>query len=461
MLSTQVRINLRGLAESEAADRLRSSIADLAEPPAHPSRSRKPARFSGVVVQIAPDAADRTPIQDLAARRITPSRVELVILGSGEAGRAAAAALPGLFDVVQERTHDFYDSELDAAEQLGEVAAMLNDLDDNVSDVVVVAVGEGGNVPDAGICLHVRTIDPGRMATSIGLRSLLEKLAPQLVNRRVHLLLDVTDKDGAAVGPSTSWEIPMLDLRNPSDGAGPAGGLPGLYAALKSSPSKLARRLGHWSPLALTDLATLSGGTLVAPAWAGAEIGLAPNPLAWPQGPPHTGNNWCFVLSATDAQRTDNTIAHTVNLLQRYWRGRLGGALRAVDTALTLDEAAARWHAADVLSAPAAFARAVDQVCRAEIAVFDVTNYEPAVMILLGIRAVIRRGVTLCVHGEHHDHWNRVGPPFHLREISLLANPTVGAVGNRLLAGITQLSEPGNTYCDLPSFDLVRSVPPE
>ena len=126
-----------------------------------------------------------------------------------------------------------------------------------------------------------------------------------------------------------------------------------------------------------------------------------------------------------------------------------------------LDSVAARCHAAEVLSAPAAFARAVAQVCRAEIAVFDATNYEPAVMILLGIRSVIRRGVTVCVHGQHHERWDQAGAPFHLREVSLLANPTVPTVGNRLLAGIRQLSQPGCTYCDLPAFDLVRSVPSE
>jgi len=41
-------------------------------------------------------------------------------------------------------------------------------------------------------------------------------------------------------------------------------------------------------------------------------------------------------------------------------------------------------------------------------------------MVLLGLRAAVRRGVSLCVHTAHNDPWRDVSAPFHLREISML-----------------------------------------
>ncbi|MDQ3274937.1 MAG: toll/interleukin-1 receptor domain-containing protein [Actinomycetota bacterium] len=461
LLGTNVRVNLVGLGEGKAAARLLSDIEAMVGPPRHDSLIRGQPRFPGEVVRIAQDVGVQAQAPE---GRITPEpgRVQLVVLGSGEAGRAAAAALPALFDVAAERTHDLYDSELAAVDQLAQVEAVLDGLDGtDVSDVVMVVAGGGCDLPDFGIRLHVRATDPERRTTSIGLGQLLEMLEQQSGGRRVHVLLDVVDEHGVGLGPSRQWAVPVLELRTPGD-AGPAGGLPGLCAALTRPPAELADRLQHWAPLALTDLAALSGSTLREPEpRTGAEIGLAPNPLAWPRGSPHTESNWCFVRSAADTRRKDDTIAHTVDQLQRYRRAPLENALRGPAPSTGLDEAAARLLATEVLSSPAAFARAVDQVCRAEIAVFDVTDYEPAVMVLLGIRAVIRRGVTLCVHGPHDELWRQVEPPFHLREISLLADPTFETVGDRLVAGIAQLGQPGRSYCDLPSFDLVRAVPPE
>lgn len=465
ILGANVRVNLCGLAEHDAVERLRSRIQALVGPPLHAPQRRREARFPGTVVQIAPDAVDRALGTEPTARRITPDsgRVQLVILDAGEAACAAVAELPALLDVTAERTRDLYDSKLAAAEQLAEVAAVLDGLDETgVSDVVVVFAGSGRNHRDLGVRLHVRATDPDRVATSIGLGDLLGMLEGQTGVRRTHLLLDAVDEHGAGVGPSTSWEVPVLDLRRPPDGIGPARGLPDLCAALAGPPGKLESRVGHWAQLALADLAAIGDGTLLAPPlWTGAEIGLVPNPLAWPREPLYTGSNWCFVLSAADECREGDTIGWVVEQLQRYRRVPLEKALRVVRPGIELDKVAARCRAADVLSSPAAFARAVDQVCRAEIAVLDVTNYEPAVMVLLGIRAVIRRGVTLCVHGQHDEPWRQAEPPFHLREISLLAHPDFATISDRLVAGIRQLGQPGRGYCDLPSFDLVRTVPPE
>jgi len=249
ILGANVRVNLCGLAEHDAAERLRSRIQALVGPPLHAPQRRREARFPGTVVQIAPDAVDRALGTEPTARRITPDsgRVQLVILGAGEAACAAVAELPALLDVTAERTRDLYDSKLAAAEQLAEVAAVLDGLDETgVSDVVVVFAGSGRNHRDLGVRLHVRATDPDRVATSIGLGDLLGMLEGQTGVRRTHLLLDAVDEHGAGVGPSTSWEVPVLDLRRPPDGIGPARGLPDLCAALAGPPGKLESRVGHW-----------------------------------------------------------------------------------------------------------------------------------------------------------------------------------------------------------------------
>jgi len=95
------------------------------------------------------------------------------------------------------------------------------------------------------------------------------------------------------------------------------------------------------------------------------------------------------------------------------------------------------------------------------LAVFDLTNFEPAVMILLGIRAVIRRGLTVCVAREHDPPWRDAEPPFHLREVNLVNKPDRDKVEARVVEGIKQLAQPGSSYTDLPCFDLVRGVSPD
>jgi hypothetical protein len=82
-------------------------------------------------------------------------------------------------------------------------------------------------------------------------------------------------------------------------------------------------------------------------------------------------------------------------------------------------------------------------------------------MLLLGIRAVIRRGLTVCVAREHDPPWRDAEPPFHLREVSLIKSPSREKVEARILEGIKQLAQPGTIYTDLPCFDLVRGLSPD
>src|SRR5262249_22120738 len=65
---------------------------------------------------------------------------------------------------------------------------------------------------------------------------------------------------------------------------------------------------------------------------------------------------------------------------------------------------------------------AVRALCRADIAVFDITQLQPGVMILLGIRAVARRGVTVCSYGEDYVHGQTLQLPFNLQMLNVAAH---------------------------------------
>src|SRR5262249_36863479 len=65
---------------------------------------------------------------------------------------------------------------------------------------------------------------------------------------------------------------------------------------------------------------------------------------------------------------------------------------------------------------------AVHALCRAEVAVFDITKMQPGVMFLLGIRSVARRGVTVCSHGGAYVHGHGLQLPFNLQMLNVAAH---------------------------------------
>ena len=68
----------------------------------------------------------------------------------------------------------------------------------------------------------------------------------------------------------------------------------------------------------------------------------------------------------------------------------------------TFDAAAVRFAACnvlDVMISGATLDRTVKAIVEADLVVFDVTAFEPAIMLLIGIRAATARGLTICSHG--------------------------------------------------------------
>jgi hypothetical protein len=111
---------------------------------------------------------------------------------------------------------------------------------------------------------------------------------------------------------------------------------------------------------------------------------------------------------------------------------------------------------------------AVSAVCMADVVIFDVTHFHPAVMILLGIRSAAKRGISICSYGDDHRYGAHLAVlPFnlqllniscHSRAQELSANPPPEDLFfSKILYGVQDfVTNPD--YEDLPSFFSLRNI---
>lgn len=119
----------------------------------------------------------------------------------------------------------------------------------------------------------------------------------------------------------------------------------------------------------------------------------------------------------------------------------------------------------DAVAADAfAFKRAATALAGADLAFVDLTDYEPIVMVLLGIRAAVTRGVTVC--SAQVDEYDRVlrSQPFHMHEVPLakhgfpVTRHAAEELATRAAAGLSELKKLPHSYQDLPVFDALRNT---
>ena len=189
------------------------------------------------------------------------------------------------------------------------------------------------------------------------------------------------------------------------------------------------------------------------------RIGIFPNPrLGYLARGSGEGRPWCAVISSADAAK--NHFRATVNGVVNRYRSKLslalGHPLAAAPLIVEADE---------VFRGPRAFEERAAAVCAADIAFFDLTRLEPAVLVLLGVRAVIRRGVTICSVSDATSAAS-MESPFLLRDVNIIrhgpdADVSQTRFGERALTGLSQLSRTPHAYSDLPAFDLMRQPLPD
>jgi hypothetical protein len=143
-------------------------------------------------------------------------------------------------------------------------------------------------------------------------------------------------------------------------------------------------------------------------------------------------------------------------------RGVVDGA--AYDEAELKRKGLPRLTLEDALHDARALGRTIQALCDAPVAIFEASAELPSLMLLLGIRAVVRRGVTIVVRVGRLDPavWQDLA--FTLREVRLVPVAARGDdvferdVSRAVVEGLRRLARRRFSYNDLPAFDAVRAL---
>jgi hypothetical protein len=124
----------------------------------------------------------------------------------------------------------------------------------------------------------------------------------------------------------------------------------------------------------------------------------------------------------------------------------------------------------DAFASGDALDRAVRTVAEADLVVFDVTGFDPGIMLLVGVRSACRRGLSVCSHGAGWKEGQPLDPslPFNLQDLNLnshtksdlaagSSNPVVDRFVQRVETGFGQLAKQPH-YLDLPGYDSLRQL---
>ena len=126
----------------------------------------------------------------------------------------------------------------------------------------------------------------------------------------------------------------------------------------------------------------------------------------------------------------------------------------------------------DAFRSPEQFLTLVQRICQAPVLIVDITDFTPGSMLMLGIRAVVRRGVTLLLTTSRIDETQLSQLPFNIQETKLISTyrekscqPTdplhpVRRIMKAIRDGLKQ-SRLHRRYLDLPVYDAVRCAEPE
>lgn len=167
----------------------------------------------------------------------------------------------------------------------------------------------------------------------------------------------------------------------------------------------------------------------------------------------------------------DITGRHFVVLLSssegRY--RKLEGVARKAQEKLT--QVIERPHTVPVSRAfesPGAFLSVVATLCRAKVVVFDATGFEPAIMLLAGIRSVVSRGVTILSVGNDYSLGDPLQVPFNVTDANIVAHSQrqaerkpdpVDLLASRIRRGLKELES--SSYVDNPVYESIRRLPAE
>jgi hypothetical protein len=124
---------------------------------------------------------------------------------------------------------------------------------------------------------------------------------------------------------------------------------------------------------------------------------------------------------------------------------------------LAVDLEPVEFSVTEVFASSAAYERMVRALCYSPIAIVDITGYEPAVLLLLGIRAATRRGITVTVTEEDPSIRKL---PFNIGALNpvYLGTESVREIAQALQSGFEALKAQPDVYLDLPAYDALRKL---
>ena len=172
------------------------------------------------------------------------------------------------------------------------------------------------------------------------------------------------------------------------------------------------------------------------------------------------GRLGCVVITGTHKPPGISLSDRVEHALHRY-------QLRLASSGAKIATAPETIAASDALATAASYEWTVRALCDSAVAVFDLTGLEGAVMLLLGIRAAVRRGVTLTV-SQNASLASSL--PFNLAALNPIAldGDEAREMATAMESGFASLTAQRQSYLDLPAFDAVRNlgeehrpVPPE
>jgi hypothetical protein len=203
-------------------------------------------------------------------------------------------------------------------------------------------------------------------------------------------------------------------------------------------------------------------------------------PEAWPAFDPQCMH--CVVV-ASEADPDQELNAVMAEVLARpqsvdiweafaaaaHGRRLLRGQPREMGSAYMMENV--RRASFSVLDAFASFeslSTATRLLVEADLVLFDVTGFEPGVMLLAGIRAATRRGVTISSHGAGWQEGQPLSRPFNLSDLSLSSHaasseltvgtdPRLDRLAARICLGFEQFARQPH-YLDFPVYDALRKL---
>src|SRR5579872_115088 len=116
----------------------------------------------------------------------------------------------------------------------------------------------------------------------------------------------------------------------------------------------------------------------------------------------------------------------------------------------------------EAIRSPENWAATVAALARAEYLIADVTSFQPVVMLLLGVRSVLRRGVTISVTEDTPSALS-ASQPFNVKETRLLSfndEDFYDQLPVAMSEGSANLARDPN-YLDLPAYQAVRAPRPQ